>query len=188
MWTLTVVALIAIYESFKRIIGLFLERKLRGTMGLLFLSSLHSNYYAWWVTWNYWNDDFYDQWSHQLFFTITELVTTVSVLWFLDRRKPVAPLPMLIVANIALFHILTSSWDQFIRNVIFREGLLHQVLRDLLIMSSDLLYLSVSLYELRIHGRAKGETICAILFHKNNFGTVTFLTFLMFLSFVLFLR
>jgi hypothetical protein len=188
MWTLTVVALIGIYESFKRIVGLLLERKLRGTMGFLFLSSLHSNYFAWWVTWNYWNDDFYAQWSHQLFFTLTELLTTVSVFQFLDRRKPISPIPMLIVANIALFHILTSSRDQFIRNVILGEGRLNQVPRDLLLMTSDLLYLSVSLYELRLYGRSRGKTLRAVLFHRNHLWMATFLTFFMFLSFVLFLR
>ena len=188
MWSITIIAIIAIYESFRRIIQLFLQRKLRVTMGFLFFSSLHSNYYAWWVTWGYWNDEFYDQWYHQLFFTVTELITTITVFRFLDRRKPMQPLAMLIVANIALFHILTSSWDQFISNVILRQGMFHQVLRDLLIMFTDLIYLIVSMYELKMYSRIKGESFSSLFFHKNHIGTLSTLTFVMFLYFVIFLR
>ena len=188
MWALTIIAIIVTYESFRRVIELFLQRKLRGTMGLLFFSSLHSNYYAWWATWGYWNDEFYDQWYHQLFFTVTELITTTTVFRFLDRRKPVQPLSMFIVANIALFHILSSSTDQFVLNVILLRGRLHQVLRDLGIMFTDLIYLSVSTYELKMYSRLTGESLSSLFFHEKHIRTLSTLTFVMFLYFLIFLR
>ena len=44
-------------------------------MGLLFLVNIYPHYYAWWVFWNYINDAFYVQFTHQLFFSATEVKT-----------------------------------------------------------------------------------------------------------------
>ena len=188
MWALTIITIIATYESFRKLIQLFLQRKLRVTMGFLFFSSLHSNYYAFWMTWGYWNDEFYDQWYHQLFFSVTELITTITVFRFLDGRKPMQPLAMLIVANIALFHILASSTDQFIGNVVLGQGKFHQVLRDLFIMLTDLIYLTVSMYELKMYSKLRGESLSSIFSHKIHIGTLTTLTVVMFLYFVIFIK
>ena len=40
---------------------------------------------------NYYNDDFYDQCLHQLFFTLTELVSTVTVLELINKENYVTP-------------------------------------------------------------------------------------------------
>jgi hypothetical protein len=89
--------------------------------------SIHSHYYAWWGTWNYWNDDFYSQWAHQLFFTVTELISSMLVITQVDRRKQTEPLPLIIIGTIAFFHISTSTFDQFFRNVLQLNGKMHQV-------------------------------------------------------------
>ena len=127
MWTVTVIGIILLYECFKSIFMLLLIGKLRTSMVVLFLSSLHSHYYAWWGHWNYWNDDFYELWHHQVFFTVSEMVATALVIYYLDRRKPLEPLPLLIIANISLFHILSSARDQFVYTVLRQQGELHQV-------------------------------------------------------------
>jgi len=127
MWLITVLGVISLYETFKRLTLLALKGRLRYTMAVLVISSLHSHYYAWWGHWNHWNDDFYLLWNHQLFFTITELVSTIAVLANADGNTAIKPLSLILVANIALFHILSSGLDQFVKNVVAFQGSLHQV-------------------------------------------------------------
>lgn len=127
MWVITVIGVLFLYEAFKRLFFLLLSKKLRLTMGALFLSSLHSHYYAWWGHWNYWNDEFYNMWYHQVFFTVTELISSILVLNYLDVRRVVEPIPMLIVCSIAVFHTLCGGWDQFVFTVVQGQGQLHQV-------------------------------------------------------------
>ena len=44
-----------------------------------------------WAYINYYNDDFFDQFFHQLFFTVTELVSTVTVLHLINKDHHVTP-------------------------------------------------------------------------------------------------
>lgn len=76
---------------------------------------------------NYWNDDFYSQWNHQLFFTITEVISTAFVMRLADNRVLVTPCTILSIVGIALMHVLTSGTDQFVLNVVRGEGYMHQV-------------------------------------------------------------
>jgi len=127
MWVITVLGVVFLYETFKHLTLLAYKRRLRHSMAVLVLSSLHSHYYAWWGHWNYWNDEFYSMWNHQMFFTITELASTLAVLANIDGKTATKPLPLIFVGNVALFHVLSSSFDQFFSNVITFQGSLHQV-------------------------------------------------------------
>lgn len=127
MWIITVVWVLYLYEAFKRLFLLLLSKKLRWTMGILLLSSIHSHQYSWWALWNYLNDEFYSMWYHQIFFSVTELISSVLVLNYLDVRRSIKPIPMLIVWTIAVFHISCAGWDQFVFTVIQGKGRLHQV-------------------------------------------------------------
>ncbi|ODM95496.1 hypothetical protein Ocin01_11194 [Orchesella cincta] len=101
MWIITVIGVVSLYESMKHFILLLLNKRLRWSMAALFLSSLHSHYYGWWMYWNFLNDDFYHLWYHQVFFTITELISSVLVLRFLDVKREVEPHSMLISRDLA---------------------------------------------------------------------------------------
>lgn len=70
IWILTVVAVITLYECAKYLIGLMITKSVRYSMIFLFCLSIFSHYYAWWAYVNYYNDDFYSQWNHQMFFTV----------------------------------------------------------------------------------------------------------------------
>jgi hypothetical protein len=83
-------------------------------------------YYRW-MFFNYWNDDYFSQWNHQLFFSLTELASTVSVVLLADQAIPFTALRVLPVVAVATIHILVSSWDQFITNVFWGEGYSFQV-------------------------------------------------------------
>lgn len=47
-----------------------IAKSVRYSMIFLFCLSIFSHYYAWWAYVNYYNDDFYSQWNHQMFFTV----------------------------------------------------------------------------------------------------------------------
>lgn len=71
MWLLVVAGVVALYETNKFLLKLLLRRKLRFEMAILFGSSIFSHYYSWWAYLNYYNDDYYSQWNHQFFFTVS---------------------------------------------------------------------------------------------------------------------
>lgn len=81
IWILTVIAIIALYECAKRLISLMILRSVRYSMIFLFCLSMFSHYYSWWAYLNYYNDDFYSQWNHQMFFTVNTL-NLRFLIWF----------------------------------------------------------------------------------------------------------
>lgn len=119
--------MIALYECIRHLTLLTLQLQLRFSMLVLFLSSVFAHYYSWWAYVNYWNDDFYSQWNHQLFFTISELFSTMLVLHLAHADNPVTVHKALGILGIALIHVIAGGWDQFIQNVVRGEGYSHQV-------------------------------------------------------------
>jgi len=73
IWILIVVGIVAFYECLKMLMKLIVVDKVRYSMVLLFLLSIFSHYYAWWAYVNYYNDEFYNQWNHQMFFTVSNV-------------------------------------------------------------------------------------------------------------------
>lgn len=71
IWLLTVIFIISLYEAMKYLVKLIISKQLRYSMAFLFCLSIFSHYYAWWSYLNYINDDFYSQWYHQTFFTVS---------------------------------------------------------------------------------------------------------------------
>lgn len=147
IWFITVIGVLVLYESCKFELKLLYESRLRYMMSILFLSSLFSHYYTWWVYLNYLNDDFYVQWNHQLFFTVTEIASTVIVLNLSNSKVPIDLCKVVIIVSIALTHILAGGLDQFISNVIWGEGFAHQILRDVCFMVPDVLHLILPMIE-----------------------------------------
>ena len=68
IWLVVLIGFILLYESVRSLVPLicYNRRLLRYEMLALFASSLYSHYYGWWGTINYINDDFYEQWGHQV--------------------------------------------------------------------------------------------------------------------------
>ena len=69
----------------------------RPRMVILFVAAIYPHYYAWWAYVNYYNDDFYKQFWHQLFFTVTEFVSTLTVLSLISRENLVSARKILII-------------------------------------------------------------------------------------------
>lgn len=116
MWILIVGGVIALYECNKYLIKLMVKRRARYDMVLLFLSSIFSHYYAWWAYLNYMNDDYYSQWNHQLFFT----VSSSADLWFVSNKVVYDSLDYG-----ARFNSSRSSFSQFGQSRIAKESIVY---------------------------------------------------------------
>lgn len=71
IWVLIVLGIIAMYECIKLLVFLIIQNKVRYSMVVLFGLSIFSHYYGWWAYINYYNDEYYSQWNHQLFFSVS---------------------------------------------------------------------------------------------------------------------
>lgn len=80
-----------------------------------------------WSFFNYWNDEFYSQWYHQLFFSVSELFSTGLVLRLADLHTPVTSLTLLPIIIVATVHVVAAALDQFVVNVVQGQGSSHQV-------------------------------------------------------------
>lgn len=127
IWLLIVFGIISLYECTKYLYELLLRQRVRYSMLLLFFLSIFPHYYAWWAYINYYNDDFYDQWAHQMFFTVTEIFSTLVVLHLANRDNEVTARKVLAITGIGILHIMASGFDQFLANVFGGEGFAHQV-------------------------------------------------------------
>jgi len=174
MWCLTLVAVIALYESVKYFVRLWWTGSVRWRMVILFISALYPHYYAWWAMWNYINDDFYSQVAHQLLFTGTELASTLMVLHLADFGTQAQPFKLLVIIGIASGHVLAASWDQFWGNVFLQEGGLHQVLRDVGFMVPDILHVYLPVRELQEY--AGRRRVVAVYLISNKMAAVTLAT------------
>lgn len=93
--------------------------------------------------------DFYSQWSHQTFFTITEVISTSYVLHLSNKDNVVNSRKVLVIVGISVLHIVASSLDQFIKNVLLGEGYMHQIVRDVGFMIPDIFHLVIPLVVLK---------------------------------------
>lgn len=150
VWFVVVTGIILLYECVRHIVPLIYYSRclLRREMLALFLSSLYPHYYGWWGLINYINEDFYAQWKHQLFFTMTEILSTAMVVHLCCRDNRLSPWKLLFIIVINLTHIIVNSLDQFITNVIQREGQQFEAVRDLALMTPDAFHVLLAYFEL----------------------------------------
>ncbi|KAL1452792.1 hypothetical protein WDU94_006987, partial [Cyamophila willieti] len=148
MWLLSIVFIIVLYESMKLLIWLGLQWKLRVSMCIIFLASIFPHYYTWWCYMNYYNDEYYNQWYHQLMFSLTEMLSSCMILYLCNTSHETTRYKLCFIIAIASIHVCVSSVDQFVSNVLQGEGYSHQVVRDLGFMIPDLLNIVLPLLEL----------------------------------------
>ncbi|KAG4076982.1 hypothetical protein HA402_015969 [Bradysia odoriphaga] len=149
IWVLIVLGIIAMYECIKLLVFLIIQNKVRYSMVVLFSLSIFSHYYGWWAYINYYNDEYYSQWNHQLFFSITELISTGIVIHLANIENQVTSRKTFCIVGISILHIMASGFDQFVSNVFKGEGYPHQVVRDIGFMVPDVLHFILPLWLLR---------------------------------------
>lgn len=79
---------------------------------------------------NYYNDEYYKQWYHQLFFSFTEIISTGTILYLCNLTHEITQPKLGVIMGIALIHVGVAGVDQFVSNVLQGEGYSHQVTND----------------------------------------------------------
>ena len=117
-------------------------------MFFLCLINIYPNYYSWWSYFNYYNDDFYSQLHHQLFFSVTELAVTSLVLNLTNTNNQIISWKIYIIICINFAHILIGGLDQFVEQLIFGEGYNFLKARDIGLVLPDVLHIVICLWEI----------------------------------------
>ena len=159
IWIMSVLTFIYLYECVKYLVNLHLKKELRLAFALLYVVSIYPNYFTCWVYFNYINDNFYSQFYHQLFFSITEFVSSCVLIYLCKKNHRPHWIPVFTVVGIAVCHALVSASDQFISNVILQQGTRNQWSRDLGLMSSDVLNIVIPVW---VYLRYKREHKCSL--------------------------
>ncbi|XP_023220190.1 uncharacterized protein LOC111622105 [Centruroides sculpturatus] len=92
-----------------------------------------------------------------------------------DVNNPVTPRKLLIIMDIAILHIVASGSDQFVANVLRREGDLHQILRDVGFMIPDLLHVALPLAELIKYAKNIGMHPAHLISNTDFIGSLLFI-------------
>ena len=80
----------------------------------------------------------------QTLFSVTELVSTLTLVTLCDSDTQLSAGRLLTVVTVSLFHVCAAARDQFVSNVLLSAGARHQQARDLALMSFDLLQLALA--------------------------------------------
>jgi magnesium-transporting ATPase (P-type) len=178
IWLVAALGIIALYESIRRIVSLIRTKNINLSMLALFVASIYPHYYGWWGLFSYLNEDYYPQWYHQWFFSITEALSTAVVLQLSDKRNVIQPWQLLVILCINMIHVIIGSLDQFIDNVIYRKGAQFEAVRDFGLMIPDVFHILVAYFELGALAGRRGVGVIR-LFHREEIMTAALLVVLL---------
>lgn len=168
IWMIVVLGVLALYEVVRYVFTLAWEGRIRWSMVAVLTSALYPHYYGWWGLINYLNEDFYPQWYHQIIFSLTEAASTAMVVHLCNSRAPMTPSKLFFIIVINLQHIIVAGLDQFIKNIIYREGQGFEAVRDLALMMPDLLHVLFPFFELQNIAMKRRQPIVS-LFYKEEY-------------------
>ena len=167
MWLVVVLGLLAFYECLRYLLSTILKRALRTQMLALLIASLYPHYYGWWALINYLNEDYYSQWGHQIFFSITEMLSTAIVLHLCNHGNRFETWKLLLILNINLMHIIIGCLDQFVGNIMYREGKGFEVVRDLALFMPDILHVLVAGFEIQILAEHRRVSLSRLFYREE---------------------
>ncbi|CAH1789241.1 unnamed protein product [Owenia fusiformis] len=138
--------------------------------------SIYPHYYSWWMWFNYLNDEFYSQWNHQMFFSITELAATSIALYLCDSRVDYNTRLLLCMISIASAHIFISASDQFLHNLFIGNETFKKS-RDIGFLIGDCLTVLLGAFDILRYSKDNGLGRWAV--SSNEVGACAiFVTFL----------
>jgi len=100
LWIITVIAVISLYEAAKYVHFVLATGCARVRMIALLLLTIYPHYYSWWMFINYYNDDYFEQYWHQVFFFLTELCSTGFVLSSINKEIPFTHQKLLMIVRL----------------------------------------------------------------------------------------
>ena len=98
---------------------------------------------------------------------MTEILSTAMVVHLCCRDNRLSPWKLMIIIIINLTHIIVNSLDQFITNVIHREGQQFEAVRDLALMTPDIFHVLLAYFELSQLAAARKISVLN-LFHREE--------------------
>ncbi|XP_069111037.1 uncharacterized protein [Argopecten irradians] len=146
IWIITVCHVIGAYEALKFLWVTLISREYRLSMMCLFLMDVYPIYYSWWNYLNYFNDDFYDQFTHQFFFTVTEFISAYFILQLCSITQEIDKFKIITIVSISAVHLLIGGVDQFFVQMFLGEGKMYQKLRNFGFMLPDILHICLPVY------------------------------------------
>ncbi|ELU02004.1 hypothetical protein CAPTEDRAFT_102797, partial [Capitella teleta] len=169
MWFIVLLGVLGFYESLRYLLPLLWRGKSRLQMILLFLASLYPHYYGWWGLINYLNEDYYPQWYHQIFFSVTEIASTAMVIHLCNQDNRVESWKLLLIFDINMMHVIVSGFDQFIVNVIFHKGQHFEAVRDFGLMIPDVFHVLVAFFEMTTLAERKSISVFKLFYKEEIF-------------------
>ncbi len=149
IWIVILLGILGLYETLRYIFDMVWTKKLRFIMLAVLISALYPHYYGWWGLFNYLNEGYHGQWGHQIFFSFTEVLSTAMVVHLCNKENRMESWKLLLILNINLMHIIVGSMDQFVNNIMYREGKAFEVVRDMALMMPDIFHCLVPFFELQ---------------------------------------
>ncbi|ESP02455.1 hypothetical protein LOTGIDRAFT_237959 [Lottia gigantea] len=177
IWTVTVLFMLAFYESVQYLCRVFISGKTRIPMFLLFLANFYPQYYSWFSLFNYFNERFYSLFFNHTFFILTELIVSAVVLNLFNAENHLTSRKILTLVTISSIHIMVNATDQFIDQVIYGHGKLFQNARNLGLMIPDILHLVISLFVFRKHVSRNGKKMSEVFSTKDILMCVSLVVF-----------
>lgn len=174
IWFIMIVGIVLIYESVTKIVKLIYYNKLRHNFLFIFVTAIYPHYYGWWCIFNYLNEDFYSQWFHQIFFSITELISTAIVLHLCDIRNKIESWKLLAIFSINIMHIIVGCWDQFVANIIYHKARDFEAIRDISLLMPDILHVLFPILELKDIAKKKKINFFNLFYKEELYMSILF--------------
>ena len=175
IWILVVLGILAFYECLRYLAPLLFHCKARWTMVILFLSSLYPHYYGWWNFISYVNEDFYAQWYHQWFFSLTEIISTICVIHLCNTDNRIDAWKLLVIMSINIMHIVVNCLDQFINNVFLHNGQQFEVVRDIGLLLPDIFHVLVAFFELSVQAERQDISLLNLFYREEIIMAILFI-------------
>lgn len=125
-------------------------------------SLLLPHYQGWWELFGFINEDFYDTWKQQAFFSITEVFSTVVVLHLVNTEHCIEPWKLLVILDVNVTHVIVRAlgWSGYnVRS--------YEILRDLTLLVPDLFHVLVAYFELSIMAQNKRITLRRLFYREE---------------------
>lgn len=87
------------------------------------------------------------------------------------RDNVLHPWKLLVILDINLMHVIVAGLDQFITNVIYREGQHFEATRDFALMAPDVFHVLVAYFELSSLAAKRRTGILGLVYREELLGS-----------------
>ena len=100
-------------------------------------------------------------------FSLTEAASTGMVVHLCNSEVRLEPSKLLFIIVINLMHIMIAMLDQFVANIIYRQGKGFEAVRDLALMMPDIFHVILPFFELQAIARRKRVPVFRLFYREE---------------------